>query len=375
MAINYITRARTARTELAAAGGIPTLISMVKQTESTSQSKVAVLAILWNMVYQDSNKTIMMDNNVLEEVRTYFESSHRNSEGVKCCYFLASHLTYHFPIEVMDSGIVDVALDDLQHSETALSPALAHKAEGACRLIHTVATKQTCEALAKRHGAVSTLLHVLFNVFDQAPTNDIGREQSGSILGVQNSCTMEKEAHPQNAFKMRAASALNHMSALVMVEQKVSAYMDGLIEGRSVDDCAIVWLVVQPKLRELIQQRPKLIELLRAKFASNCTHDMLITMIALTPTWPELQKLLDSSASSSQTVGDFLLMMFDEMELGMSSRWAGLCQSLTVSGLADCVASSIIDSNHYIVHLVARLVKCRVAKSWRLSRTSLLQCS
>ena len=97
-----LSRSRQAK-ELIGFDGIPSLIDMVKDETSTSQSKYYALLILWSAVYEDRHKEIMFECGIIDVVVKYLNDPKKYSveKGNKVIFFLMSHLSYLYPVQVV----------------------------------------------------------------------------------------------------------------------------------------------------------------------------------------------------------------------------------------------------------------------------------
>lgn len=381
MALNYVTRVKEGKLVLAEQGGIERLIDMVNDPENTTQGKAVALAILWNEVYEAKNKEMMMKHGVLHMVREYSnpiagtKEKARNDDGVKSCYFLTSHLSYMFPEEVNECGIVDIALVKLRELPTPLPVSLLQYVEGACRLLDTISmSEKTRASMTERteRQTVETLLHVLAAV----------QQGTESDNHSSFSATTEKEGPPRDAFKMRAGAALNWLASppepdaatgdrnpnLVLsaqtVEGSVRSFLDSMDSTLGDIGRTLVWFTVQPVLRPLI--RLELFDVLTSSLSTHASYDHCIALIAKISTLNELNQLLNTEVQNEEeatgvlAMKDYLLTMFDDVGSRLCSRWAILCQSLIQEGLANIIIEGYTGSSEcdkFMEALVVKLVR------------------
>eukprot|EP00658_Telonema_sp_P-2_P046595 TRINITY_DN3483_c0_g1_i6.p1 TRINITY_DN3483_c0_g1~~TRINITY_DN3483_c0_g1_i6.p1 ORF type:complete len:746 (-),score=171.31 TRINITY_DN3483_c0_g1_i6:244-2481(-) len=368
MALNYVTRVSSGKESLTQAGGIEVLIQLVNDPDSTKQGRTVALANLWNLVYPKASKDLMIQNGILDMIEKYlpWDRSRQiglapdthviSQEGIKCCFFIASHLSYNYPVEVNECGIVDYALEVLRKEERSVPSSKSQFLEGACRLLDTVAMDEKTRPTlldSPSRDTVRTMLFVL---------TDLNQDVDDSE-GV-SSVTTEKEGAPKEAFKMRAAAALDWMcKSMPQVQRQVEEYIQRMSKaGRGAqsavhEESSLVWMAVKPTLLDLMNQAPGLFESLQAKLSQpEPSYDLLILLTAPVSKWSEFDSTFSSELQSLLSH-----RLFDPAVhpgSSMATRWAILCQSLIMAGLAEDVAQNWNQGKgSFIPDLVVQLIK------------------
>jgi len=73
---------------------------MIKDQTNTVQSKYWALNTIWNEVYNNDHKKIMIENGIIDMLMAYVRDPKSVEKGHKCVYFVMSHLSYIYPAEV-----------------------------------------------------------------------------------------------------------------------------------------------------------------------------------------------------------------------------------------------------------------------------------
>ena len=223
-----------------------------------------------------------------------------------------------------DSGIVDHALETISRfsAQSLIHPGAGQTLESACRLMQTIAQSPLTQQSLAQKGAVEALLAV-FRVNQE---NHTANQDDPIVAGA-----------PMDAFKMRAAAALNCLAnVLPEAVEQVSQFM----ETHYTDPDVLVWMAVQPVFRQILGSKPQILQFMTDRLGQ-CTYDLAILLIATASTPDALTVMLRTKRQGHGTVQDFLFGMFEAHGHSMCTRWATLCQSL--DQVLPCVHSSSAD--------------------------------
>jgi hypothetical protein len=316
VAINYISRFKETQIALVHDGHIPTFIAMVNDPQNSSVAKRYALATLWNVVTQPANKKQMMDNGIIQTIPAYISDPKRNEEGQKSCYFITSHLSYAYPVEVNECGIVEDALHLIYHFSTPLPPSSRQTIEGACRLMETIALSDKTRASLVPRGAVKALLYALgIETIDAKSKGDATTDSAGA---------------PRDACKMRAAKALQHL----VKDKSINAAKDALIElldkmvaEKTANENILLWLAVQPDLKPLLMAKPSLMQVLQSQI-TNCTPALAMLLFATVNNIEEFERLLDTKRGDGQDLATIAMSVFTAEGHSMCAWWATLVQCM-----------------------------------------------
>jgi len=248
-----------------------------------------------------------------------------SEDGIKSCFFITSHLSYAFPHEVSKSGIVEVAVETIQSFEVVPVASL-QTIEGACRLLDTIAANQETRTSMPGKGAIEALLYSLA----------VKGIEDGNI---QTTLTNDAEGPPRDAFKMRAASALNHLAGTIpQAEKAVATYLSELESSTGKVESQLVWLSVHPVLRRMILERPALMRRLEADLQTSPSYDLCILILATRSSLSTLQEYVYQKLPSGTRFMDFLLDgLWSGRGHAMCARWVTLADSLR--GAAEQLAA------------------------------------
>ena len=298
MALVYLTRSKAGKSKLVECNGIQLLMPMVVDPANTSESKAQTLQLLLNAVYDNKHKTLMFENGIFEIVMQYMRDPKSLAKGFKCCYFLMSHLAHEYPALVNSSGIVQEAMTRIQQFETPLNTQQAHTLEAMNRLLWSLTLDDATRRLLFSQELVDGLVRSL-----SLETNkEIEHDPSGS---------------PLDAHKMRAAAALGQLTNdpdLPDATEAISKLLHLWETTNSADPGILVWLSVQPCINQMILSKEKLLEQLEHKLHSHhLSFDLGILLIGTRQTEVELDQLMaDNIGQSGQTLGDFMLGIFEK---------------------------------------------------------------
>ena len=271
MTLVYLTRCKLGKEKLAEHDGIQILVPMVNGHGFTSESKAQTLQLLWNAVY--NHKELMVENGIIEVVMQYVKDPKSQPKGIKCAFFLMSHLAHKYPDRVNESGIVQEALTQMSEFRTPISPTGAQTLEGICRLIWSLTLTETTRRSLSTPETVQALLCAL----------NVDRED----LDCSEMCALQQDARsadtqhlgaPHDAHKMRAAAALDQLAADPNLSEASSALDAQLLKWETTESAEVktsLWLGVQPHINQVIRKRPQLLNLLEEELRSGSAHKRL----------------------------------------------------------------------------------------------------
>ena len=306
MTLVYLTRCKLGKQKLAEHGGIEILVRMVNGEGFTSESKAQSLQLLWNEVYLREHKKLMVDNGIIDDVMKYVKDPMSQLKGIKCAFFLMSHLAHAYPERVYESGIVQEGMARMSEFETPIDPTDAQTLEGICRLIWSLTLTETTRLrLSTSDKPVQALLRSL-NIDRDLDSSRMCSRNDSQVLGA-----------PNDAHKMRAAAALDKLAEH---DPEASNALDALLlkceasigpapagaeganeaEGAHWGSTGILWLGVQPHVNQMIRKRPHLVNLLKNKLNSDefCedvkSYDVIILLLGTMDSSAQLKDLSET---------------------------------------------------------------------------------
>ena len=305
MMLVYLTRCKLGKQKLAEHGGIEILVRMVNGEGFTSESKAQSLQLLWNEVYLREHKKLMVDNGIIDDVMKYVKDPMSQLKGIKCAFFLMSHLAHAYPERVYESGIVQEGMARMSEFETPINPTDAQTLEGICRLIWSLTLTETTRRSLSTPATVQALLRSL-NIDRDLDSSRMCSRNDSQVLGA-----------PNDAHKMRAAAALDKLAEH---DPEASNALDALLlkceasigpapagaeganeaEGAHWGSTGILWLGVQPHVNQMIRKRPHLVNLLKNKLNSDefCedvkSYDVIILLLGTMDSSAQLKDLSET---------------------------------------------------------------------------------
>ena len=367
MTLVYLTRCKLGKQKLAEHGGIQILVRMVNGEGFTSESRAQSLQLLWNEVYLDEHKELMVENDIIQVVMKYVKDPKSQPKGIKCAYFLMSHLAHKYPDRVNESGIVQEVLTQISELRTPMTrmsefctpinPTNAQTLEGICRLIWSLTLTETTRRSLSTPETVQALLCAL-NVDRDLDCSVVFPYHAMIYESVTGSYTTSVESHsricaadtqhlgaPNDAHKMRAAAALDKLAADPNLSEASSALDAQLLKWETIESLApagaedaneaasycdstgiLMWLGVQPHINQMIRKRPQLMNKLKNKLKSDTfredfkSYDVIILLLATMESPAQLKELVatdietqnGTSGMVRKTVPRHMLSMFNQ---------------------------------------------------------------
>ena len=243
----------------------------------------------------------MLEHKVFEVVMQYIAQA--SEKGQKSCFFLMSHLAHKYPAEVMESGVVTIALDKIKTCANPYGVQSGQLIEGACRLLWSV-----CLHSPTRIQLPTTTPELLLHSLRLVQMESIDAEEHDSSHLVRIDAGAPKDAH-----KMRAAAALDLLVQDSTVSSWANEKLTQLLDiSRKVQPEMLVWLAAQPCIRRKMLAEPSLVKTISDLRHFEWSHDLVVLLIATSSDTNQLAELLEFQHKHQDlTVEDFLLQLFD----------------------------------------------------------------
>lgn len=352
LALAYLTRCKTGKLEVYDQGGIAQFTKVIEPGDLITGSMDTTLQILWNLVYIDMYESTRADQilNAVPEIVKYLNSGKATITGRSRSYFIFSHVCHRHAKTVSESGVMQYLIEDL-NTFSAKPHENRQLLEGACRLLASLARNQDTRQCVMDDKVVDTLLR-LFEVREE----DLAENER-----LDTECAQDRP--PKDAYKMRAAEALNHLCSgceegcagedqipsVQSLQQRLVSHIGVLSKE---DDRSkhhpvetMMWLSIQPSInREIIQSATIMDQLWKMKDAisdyydstwSDCRYDLIILLVATIRDKDRLFELMDVHCDRNHTVFSFMLNVQScryplSQETGhtMCSRWAAMCKAI-----------------------------------------------